>query len=114
MQIVVEGKAHTGNVWTTVCPVCDSELRIIEGDPHASRLYYNCDRNQYWIRYKCPVCGELEIAQTAAFGKKANAKYEYGVRLTEKDREDMATWPEQRDDGLTMEELEFFCCTNAP
>ena len=58
MKILRKGTAHMVKAWFITCDTCESELRIIEGDPLAGETCYNCDASQYYIRYICPVCGE--------------------------------------------------------
>lgn len=76
MKILHEGMVHKRYAWFTTCDACDSELRIIEGDPMAGKTCYNCDASQYYIRYICPVCGGKKTAWTSSsFGEEANAEY---------------------------------------
>ena len=92
MKVLKEGKAHTRMAWFHTCEVCDSELRIIEGDPQAGSTCYNCDASQYYIRYICPVCRSKNIAFTASsFGKKANAEYKK-ITLNMEDRDEIDNW----------------------
>lgn len=97
MKIINEGKVHKANAWFTTCDTCNSELRIIEGDPMAGDTCYNCDANQYYIRYICPVCGEKKKAWTnSSFGVKANAKYKEIV-LQKEDREEIENFDKIRE-----------------
>ena len=104
MKILHEGKLHKKMAWFTECITCGSELRIIEGDPHAGRLCYNCDASQYYIRYICPVCNAKNAAWTrSSFGKEANAKYKEIV-LTNEDRDEINNWGDRSD--LSKDEIE--------
>ena len=93
MKILKEGKAHKHMAWFVTCSTCESELKILQGDPMATEeVCYQCDRRQYYIRYICPVCGSKKVAYTAsAFGTKANAEYSEIV-LEKEDREEMKAW----------------------
>ena len=93
MTILKEGKAHKHMAWFTTCDTCNSELKILQGDPLATKeVCYNCDARQYYIRYICPVCGSHKIAKTrSSFGDEANAKYQE-IILEKEDREEMETW----------------------
>lgn len=103
MKILHEGTAHKARVWITRCDTCESDLRIIEGDPHAGDICYNCDASQYYIRYICPVCGGLKTAWTeSAFGMKANATYEK-ITLELEDRNEIKNWG----DGSDLSECEI-------
>lgn len=115
MRVLREGHANEQYVWEHTCDYCDSDIRIIEGDPRASRLFYNSDRQQYWIRYICPVCGSQNIAMTAsAFGTpEANATREKVV-LSKEDRKDMDTWEETKIEAVSMDDLEFLTDASAP
>ena len=107
MKILKQGKAHMHKAWFTTCRTCESELRILEGDPLASpRVCFNCDASQYYIRYVCPICGAHEEAHTSSsFGVKANARYET-IILNREDREEMANWADQRN-KVTGDDLEW-------
>lgn len=113
MQILKEGKAHKLMAWFTECSICKSELKILEGDPWStSRVCYNCDRRQYFIRYICPVCKSMEVAYTnSAFGETANAKYEE-IFLKKEDRDDIESWSER--EVLSEEESEWINNRLAP
>ena len=92
MKILHEGNLNKRMVWFTTCDDCGSDLRIIEGDPHAGVTCYNCDASQYYIRYICPVCGGFKSAWTeSSFGIKANSKYEEIV-LEQEDRDEIDNW----------------------
>lgn len=98
MKVIKEGKAHKKMAWYYTCPNCDSKLRIIDGDPSVSRVFYNCDRRQYWIRLYCPICNAKLMPHTAsAFGEKANAEYE-SIILTEEDREEIKNFENVKHD----------------
>lgn len=109
MQILKEGKAHKHFAWFTECSICESKLKILEGDPCSTyETCYNCDRRQYFVRYICPVCGSMELAYTdSAFGQKANAKYEE-IILKKEDRDDMESW----NDRETLSEEESVWINN--
>lgn len=106
MQILKEGKAHKHMAWFVKCDTCESELKILEGDPLSTeRVCYNCDRRQYWVRYICPVCRSKNVAYTnSAFGEVANAKYEE-IILKKEDRDDMANWDDR--ETLSVDDLEW-------
>lgn len=107
MKILKEGRAHTRRAWFATCSCCESELRIIEGDPQAGETCYNCDASQYYIRYICPVCGHRNVAYTnSSFGEKANARYEK-ITLVKEDREEIDNWGIQMDVIENSEDLEF-------
>ena len=92
MKILKEGKTHKHNAWFATCECCESELRILEGDPLAGETCYNCDTRQYYVRYICPVCGHQNKAYTSSsFGMRGNAEYRE-IKLTEEDREEMNEW----------------------
>lgn len=90
MKILKEGKLHKAMAWFTKCSTCGSELRIIQGDPWATKdVCYNCDARQYYIRYICPVCRSKNRAYTnSSFGVVGNAKYKEIV-LDEEDRNEI-------------------------
>lgn len=97
MAIVLrEGKANKHMAWFTACDTCGSELKILQGDPLATKeVCYNCDASQYYIRYVCPICGGLKKAYTSSsFGIKGNAKYKE-IILEKEDREEMESWKYQ-------------------
>lgn len=107
MKILKEGRAHKKYAWFHTCDCCESELRIIEGDPLAGGTCYNCDESQYYIRYICPVCGHHNIAHTkSSFGIEANARYEEIV-LLEEDRKEIDNWGKQMDVVGNSEDLLF-------
>jgi hypothetical protein len=107
MKVLKEGRSQKRNAWFTTCGCCESELRIIEGDPQAGGICYNCDAHQYYIRYICPVCGHRNVAYTdSSFGIKANAKYEE-IILVEEDREEIDNWGIQSDVIKNSEDLKF-------
>ena len=97
MKILKEGKAHKHMAWFVTCDTCESDLRILEGDPLSTEdVGYQCDRRQYFIRYICPVCGSKKVAYTAsAFGEAANAEYKE-IILEKEDREEMEAWNDIR------------------
>ena len=100
MKVIHEGKAHKAKAWFTTCDTCNSELRIIEGDPMAGGTCYNCDARQYYIRYICPVCGRKKIAYTnSSFGLEGNAKYKEIV-LEKEDREEIENFDKIREDMM--------------
>ena len=105
-MILKEGKAHKHMAWFTTCNTCESELKILQGDPLATKpVCYQCDRSQYFIRYICPVCGSHKVAYTAsAFGTKANAQYKE-IILEEEDRKEMESWELQ--ESLSDDELNW-------
>lgn len=106
MIILKEGKMHKHMAWFTTCEICNSELKILEGDPKSTpQVCYNCDASQYYIRYICPVCGQKRKAYTnSSFGVKGNAVYKE-IILEKEDREEMASW---KDCGeISMEDLEW-------
>ena len=100
MKIIKRGNAHKRDMFEVKCPNCESEIRIIVGDPHASRLYYNVDSREYWVLYKCPVCQALQKGSTFE-----NATYHGNYILTQEDREDIDNWPMA---VVSTEEKEFF------
>ena len=112
MQVLKEGKANLREAWFTTCPNCESELKILIGDPHCSRVFYNCDRRQYWIRYKCPVCNSLQIAHTrSTFGGSCTAEIKVNYALNEKDRIEINSW---KDEKVTEEETHWFNICSSP
>lgn len=89
MKILYEGKAHKRYAWFATCDTCNSELRILEGDPMAGSTCYNCEADQHYIRYICPVCGGKKTAWTrSSFGEKSNAEYKEIV-LNKEDQEEI-------------------------
>ena len=109
MAIVLkEGKINKHMAWFTTCSTCGSELKILQGDPIATDdACYNCDANQYYIRYICPVCKTEQKAYTKSPFRKAepNARYEE-IILEEADRNEMATW-EEVEKTLTEEDKKW-------
>lgn len=103
MKILHEGKPNKRMAWFVKCNICCSELRIIEGDPHATKeVCYNCDANQYYIRYICPVCHSKNAAWTeSSFGVKANSQYKE-ILLNEEDMNEINNWGDGSD--LTSDE----------
>lgn len=91
--ILKRGAANKARAWFCKCDTCESELKIIQGDPCATdEVCYNCDANQYYVRYICPVCGAMNVAHTSSsFGIEANAEYKE-IILTKEDREEMNSW----------------------
>ena len=106
MKILRKGTAHMVKAWFTTCDTCESELRIIEGDPLAGETCYNCDASQYYIRYICPVCGERKTAWTrSSFGVEANAEYK-NIILNKEDREEIEKFKDlENRKGLTDEDV---------
>lgn len=97
MKILYEGKEHKKMAWFVKCDTCGSKLRILEGDPHAGELCYNCDASQYYIRYICPVCKAKNAAWTrSSFGVEANAEYK-GIILRQEDRDEINNWGDSSD-----------------
>ena len=107
MKILKEGRMHKRLAWFTTCSCCESELRIIEGDPRAGETCYNCDAMQYYIRYICPICDHHNVAYTSSsFGKKANAEYKE-ITLVEEDREEIRNWGIRTDVVKNAEDVRF-------
>ena len=104
MKVLKEGKLNKRMAWFTTCSTCGSELRILQGDPMATKeVCYNCDASQYYVRYVCPVCRSLEKAYTnSSFGIKGNARYEEIV-LNDEDRDELSE-NANGTDYLSMEE----------
>lgn len=112
MKILKEGTKHMANAWFHTCDVCESELRIIEGDPLAGKTCYNCDAQQYYIRYICPVCGGHNVAYTnSLFGEKANAVYRE-ITLTKEDREEIDHWAIPMEVLGNKKDMEFLANRN--
>lgn len=113
MKILKEGKAHKHMAWFCTCDTCESELRILEGDPLSSdHVCYNCDASQYYIRYICPVCRSLRKAYTSSsFGVKANAQRKE-IMLIKEDREEMESWKNFDADTLSDEEKKWIANRN--
>ena len=60
MEIIKKGKANKSIVWRCRCPLCETEVKIIKGDPDILR-YHNCVGNfSEEVTWKCPVC-ETEV-----------------------------------------------------
>lgn len=110
--ILKEGEAHKHMAWFTTCDTCESELKILQGDPLATDpVCYNCDARQYYVRYVCPVCGSRKKAFTSSsFGIKGNARYTE-IILEKEDREEMEHWEEIKD-TIDTEDKEFIDCRN--
>ena len=106
--ILKKGSAHKHMAWFTTCGTCESKLKILDGDPCSTpEVCYNCDANQYYMRYICPVCGEKNVAFTSSsFGIEGNAIYKEIV-LKEEDREDMRSWNDKTVKGYSKEELDW-------
>lgn len=112
MVVIKEGKLNKKMAWFTTCNTCGSDLKIIQGDPHATKeVGYQCDRGQYFIRYICPVCKGKKIAYTKYWGMEGNAIYKEIV-LEEKDYEDIDSWNEKEE--LTEEEIKHISNRYAP
>lgn len=90
MKVLKEGKLHKRMAWFVSCSCCGSEIRILDGDPMATKpVCYNCDASQYYARYICPVCRSKEVAMTdSSFKDNGNAEYKEIV-LTVEDRKEL-------------------------
>ena len=110
MIVLKAGTAHKHKVWLTTCDTCESELRILQGDPLATDpVIYNCDWRQYSVRYICPICrakGRAKTIEYAGFDGEGNAIYKEDV-LTKEDREDIEHWNDLGYANLTKEEIEW-------
>lgn len=95
MKIIKEGTAHIEKTGTFNCKFCESEIRIINGDP---RVRFECTSDSYKrILTKCPVCGQY-IDETIYF---------IDTYLTIEDKEEMNSWERDKLEDFTDDDLEY-------
>lgn len=89
MKVLKKGKAHLHTIWTSICPYCDSKIRILDGDPMS---YYEW-HGQYGhvLKYICPVCGG-QVEHRSHSNSNKGIEREENVRLTKEDREEIESW----------------------
>lgn len=97
MNILKEGKGHKAEVYYMTCEFCDSELRIINGDPRSYNIP-GCAPGRV-LKFVCPICH--------AQNKKYPDKWEYDELLTVADKEEMETWEDDKLEDLTDDDLKF-------
>lgn len=95
MKIIKEGKAHIEKTGTFNCKFCESEIRIIYGDPRVHFEYVSNGKQR--ILTKCPVCGQY-IDETI----KITDTY-----LTIEDKEEMKSWEDDKLEDFTDDDLEY-------
>lgn len=81
MKIVRRCTAHQRKAYFVECKYCNSELRILEGDPEV--------HVQYTFELTCPVCGER---QQFCLDYGCNDVTTRTITLTREDREEIASW----------------------
>lgn len=60
MQITKKGIAHLAKVWRCKCPLCGTEVKIIEGDPSINKYHNESGTFREIVYWDCPVC-EQEV-----------------------------------------------------
>ena len=81
MKIIRRCTAHKRKAYFVECKYCDSELRILEGDPEVSV--------HYTFELTCPVCGER---QRFCLDYACHEVITRTITLTKEDREEIASW----------------------
>ena len=65
MEIIKRGKANKSEVWRCKCPLCETEVKILKGDPDILK-YHNCSGSfREEVKWICPVC-ETEVVSATA------------------------------------------------
>ena len=92
MKVLKKGEAHLHTVWTSICPYCDSKIRILDGDPMSYHQWSGQYGVHYIFRYICPVCGGQVEQKTYHNYIENTIEREGDVKLTKEDREEMESW----------------------
>ena len=95
MEILKKGEAHIAKVWRCKCPLCETEVKIIEGDPEIVK-YHNCSGSfREIVTWKCPVCEQEIESKTAEnhFSATVNLISCKKEVLSIEERNEMRSWP---------------------
>lgn len=106
MKILVEGKAHKANAWTSVCPFCESKLRILDGDPMSFKRWRGTEGVEYDFHYICPVCRE-QVEQHTYHNHASDTIEVEEVTLNREDREEMESWKYFDRSELSNDDITF-------
>ena len=81
MEILKRGTAHMAEVWRCTCPMCETEVKIIKGDPEIIKYHNWRGSFKETVTWQCPVC-ETEV--NSSTGEHNNSSW---TNLTSKKKE---------------------------
>lgn len=94
MEIIKKGRAHLAEVWRCKCPMCDTEVKIIKGDPDIIK-YHNCQSSfREEVTWECPVCKTEVLSATGEHRTSAwtNVISKQSEVLSHKEKELLDSW----------------------